>query len=224
MSLSQLDKAIKFRTLHGLTARSRPTEQFARPHQDSVPSSSRIPGTQASARILAGLGFQALATTSAGFAFSLGRSDGAVTREEALAHSAVDCRATDLPVSRRPREFVSATIPRFVARNDSPRGATGLVGGSVEDASGDENRSDLRSRACRRTRCRRRRSRSGRFRFRSRSPRAPKIHLHGRTDLDDTIRRLQAFAAAGADVALCARSSEPRSNQRRFAPPSLRSP
>ena len=87
MSLSQLDKAIKFRTLHGLTAEvGQPSSSLGPTRLGAfiIPN----PWDTGSARMLAGLGFEALATTSAGFAFTLGRSDGEVRREEALAHSA----------------------------------------------------------------------------------------------------------------------------------------
>src|SRR5271170_979038 len=83
MSATQNEKATKFRALH--------TE----PHAFIIPN----PWDAGSARILAGLGFQALATTSAGFAFSLGRRDGMVTRDEVFAHCRAIAEATDLPVA-----------------------------------------------------------------------------------------------------------------------------
>ena len=98
MPVSQLEKAIKFRTLHGLTSDvGRPSAPLGPTRLGAfiIPN----PWDVGSARMLAALGFEALATTSAGFAFTLGRSDGEVKREEALAHCHIIAEATDLPVS-----------------------------------------------------------------------------------------------------------------------------
>jgi 2-methylisocitrate lyase-like PEP mutase family enzyme len=197
MSLSQLDKAIKFRALHGLTAETgRPSAPLGPTRLGAfiIPN----PWDAGSARMLAALGFEALATTSAGFAFTLGRSDGEVKREEALAHSAAIAAATDLPVSAD-LENTFGHVPRFVAQTIRLAGATGIVGGSVEDATGNENRPIYdHEHAVERVAAAVEASRALPFPF-TLTARAEN-YLHGRNDLDDTIRRLRAFAAAGADV------------------------
>ena len=151
-------------------------------------------------RLFASLGFEALATTSLGFASSLGRVDGtlSVSREELIANCREIASATDLPVNADlengyaddPEE--AATIIRLAAE-------AGIVGGSIEDASGDPARPiydfDL---AVERVAAAARVAHSLPFPF-TFTARAEN-YLHGRRDLDDTIRRLQAFAAAGADV------------------------
>ena len=182
MSITQPDKAAKFRALH--------TE----PRAFIIPN----PWDAGSARILAGLGFQALATTSAGFAFSLGRRDGMVTRDEVLAHCRVIAEATDLPVAAD-LENCFGDDPKTVADTIRLAAATGIVGGSVEDASGDDNRPIYDPvLAVERIAAAVEAARSLPFPF-TLTARAENF-LHGRRDLDDTIRRLQAFAAAGADV------------------------
>ena len=90
-----------------------------------------------SARVLEGLGFPALATTSAGMAFTLGRPDGAVSREEALAHARAIVEATALPVSAD-LENGFGHAPEEVARTIREAGAVGLAGASIEDFSGDK--------------------------------------------------------------------------------------
>jgi len=197
MSLSQLEKAIQFRILHGLTS------EVGRPSAPLGPNRLGAfiipnPWDAGSARMLAALGFEALATTSAGFAFTLGRSDGEVKREEALAHCATIAAATDLPVSAD-LENTFGHVPRFVAQTIRLAGATGIVGGSVEDATGNENRPIYdHEHAVERVAAAVEAARALPFPF-TLTARAEN-YLHGRNDLDDTIRRLQAFAAAGADV------------------------
>src|SRR5215472_18196291 len=138
MSLTQSEKSRKFRELHKL-----PLKLGSRiePAPAAVAGAFLFPNPwdAGSARILAGLGFEALATTSAGFAFSLGRSDGTVTRDEALAHCRTIAGATDLPVAAD-LEKCFGDDPKTVAETIRLAGATGIVGGSVEDASGDERR------------------------------------------------------------------------------------
>lgn len=123
---SQAEKAERFRALH------------ARPGAFVIPN----PWDAGTARILAGMGFEALTTTSAGLAFTLGRPDGAgaVTRDEALANARAIVEATDLPVAAdlengygHAPETAAETI-RLAAE------AAGLVGGSIEDATGDPRR------------------------------------------------------------------------------------
>lgn len=197
MSLSQLEKAVKFRTLHGLTA------EVGRPSISAGPTRLGAfvipnPWDVGSARMLAALGFEALATTSAGFAFTVGRSDGEVKREEALAHCHVIAEATDLPVSAD-LENTFGHVPRFVAQTIRLAGATGIVGGSVEDATGNDSRPIYdHAHAVERVTAAVEAARALPFPF-TLTARAENF-LHGRNDLDDTIRRLQDFAVAGADV------------------------
>jgi 2-methylisocitrate lyase-like PEP mutase family enzyme len=152
------------------------------------------------ARVLAGLGFAALATTSAGLAFALGRRDaeGAVTRDEALAHARTIVDATPLPVSADLENGFGAA-PETVAETIRLAAEVGLVGGSIEDASGDPERPvyDL-SQAVERVGAAAEAARSLPFPF-TLTARAENF-LYGQPELDDTIRRLQAFEAAGADV------------------------
>jgi 2-methylisocitrate lyase-like PEP mutase family enzyme len=150
------------------------------------------------ARILAGLGVQALATTSAGHAFSLGRRDGGVSREEALEHARTIVEATPLPVSA---DFENGfgDAPAFVAETIRMAAGVGLAGASIEDATG---RSDApiyeRAQAVERVAAAVEAARAC-DRPCVLTARAENF-LHGRPDLDDTIARLPAFEAAGADV------------------------
>ncbi|MGO9012618.1 MAG: oxaloacetate decarboxylase [Bryobacteraceae bacterium] len=151
------------------------------------------------ARLLAHLGFEALATTSAGYAFSSGRTDGAMSRDETLAHAAAIVAATDLPVSADLEngfgdspESAAATI-RLAAR-------AGLVGGSIEDRSrrGAGGTVYRLEHAADRIRAAAEVARVLPFRF-TLTARAEN-YLAGRPDLRDTITRLQAYQEAGADV------------------------
>jgi 2-methylisocitrate lyase-like PEP mutase family enzyme len=182
MGISQAEKAKRFRALH------------EGPGAFILPN----PWDAGSARILAALGFEALATTSAGFAFSLGRKDGQVTREEALAHCRAIAEASDLPVNAD-LENCFGDDPKTVAETIRLAAATGIAGGSVEDASGDESRPIYpHSLAVERVAAAVEAARAVGFPF-VLTARAENF-LHGRADLDDTIRRLRAYAAAGADV------------------------
>ena len=107
-------------------------EEFLALHHRDAPLLMPNPWDAGSAKLLASLGFEALATTSGGFAASLGRLDGSVTRDEALRHSATIVAATDLPVSA---DFENgfADEPAAVAENVELAAATGLAGCSVED-------------------------------------------------------------------------------------------
>ncbi len=182
MSMSQSEKARAFRALH------------EGPGAFVIPN----PWDVGTARMLAALGFKALATTSAGFAFSIGRRDGAVTRDEALAHCRAIVAASELPVSAD-LEKCFGDAPETVAETIRLAAGTGLVGASVEDASGDPRRPiyDL-ALAVERVAAAVEAARALPFPF-TLTARAENF-LQGRADLDDTIRRLQAFAAAGADV------------------------
>ncbi len=151
-----------------------------------------------SARILAYLSFEALATTSAGSAFSLGRLDGTLTRDEVLTHVATIAAATDLPVSAD-LEKCFGDAPKIVADTIRRAAATGIVGGSVEDATGRPEDPiygfDL---AVERVRAAAKAAHGLPFPF-TLTARAENF-LHGRPDLKDTIDRLRAYQDAGADV------------------------
>lgn len=151
-----------------------------------------------SARILANLGFRALATTSAGLAFSLGRADGDVSRDEVLAHSRMIVTATPLPVSAD-LERGFGHSPESAAETIRAAAATGLAGASLEDFSGDRQHPiyDF-ALAVERVQAAAEAARSlpEDFVFTARCENL----LHGLPDLDDVIRRLQAYEQAGADV------------------------
>ena len=184
MTASQTDRAHAFRALH------RRAGAFVMPNPWDV-------GT---ARILAGLGFEALATTSAGLAFALGRRDGegAVSRDEALAHARSIVSATPLPVSAD-LENGFGDAPKTAAETIRLAAETGLVGASIEDATGDPERPIYdASLAVERIAAAAEAARALPFPF-TLTARAENF-LQGRPDLDDTIRRLQTFEAAGADV------------------------
>jgi 2-methylisocitrate lyase-like PEP mutase family enzyme len=151
-----------------------------------------------SARILAGLGFKAIATSSGAAAGTLGRTDGHITREEALAHCRLIVEATDLPVSADLENGFGAA-PDFAAETIRLAAETGLVGASIEDATGDSANPlyDLDT-ATARIAASVAVARAQAFPFML-TARAEGF-LRGRADLDDVVRRLQAFEAAGADV------------------------
>lgn len=175
-------------------------ERFRELHRPGQPLVLPNPWDIGTARILAGLGFQALATTSAGLAFALGRRDGvgAVSREEAIAHAAAIVGATALPVSADLENGFGAR-PEDAAETIRAAGAAGLAGASIEDASGDAAAPIYdRSLAVERVTAAVEAARGlGRpFVLTARA----ENFLHGRDDLDDTLARLTAFEAAGADV------------------------
>ena len=151
-----------------------------------------------SARILAGLGFAALATSSGACAGTLGRRDGHVTLEEAIAHGRAIAAATDLPVSAD-LEKGFGDAPEAAAETIRRAAEAGLAGGSIEDASGDAAKPIYPlGHAAERVAAAAQAARSAPFAFLL-TARAENF-LHGRADLEDTIRRLQAFEKAGADV------------------------
>jgi 2-methylisocitrate lyase-like PEP mutase family enzyme len=163
-------------------------------HRDSVLLLPN-PWDAGSARVLAALGFDALATTSAGFAGTLGRKDGTVTRDEALAHSAVIVAATDLPVSAD-LENAFADDPAGVGDTITRARGTGLAGCSVEDYDGERLYEPAHA-AERVTAAAEAAHRDGSsFVLTARA----ENHIRGNPDLADTIARLQAFQEAGADV------------------------
>lgn len=179
---TQREKAERFKALHELEG------GFVIPN----------PWDVGSARLLAGLGFAALATTSAGFANSLGRLDGQVTLSELMEHCRSICAATELPVSAD-LENCFADAPEQAAETILLAAQTGLAGGSIEDYTGNPASPiyDF-ALAVERVQAAAEAAQSLDFSF-TLTARAENL-LRGRHDLDDTIRRLQAFEAAGADV------------------------
>src|SRR5437870_8192647 len=151
-----------------------------------------------SARALAALGFPALATSSGAQAGVLGRRDGAVTRDEALAHCGAIAAAIDLPVSAD-LEKGFGDAPEAAAETIRLAAGVGLVGGSIEDATGDKNRPlyDI-GHAIERVAAAAQAARALAFPF-TLTARAENF-LRGNPDLDDTITRLVDFEKAGADV------------------------
>ena len=151
-----------------------------------------------SARILAGLGFEALATSSGAFAGTLGRTDGEVNRDEALAHARLVCAVVDLPVSAD-YENGFGHAPDYVADTVRLAAETGLVGCSIEDWAGNEAaRLYDKTEAAERIAAAAATARGLGFAF-TLTGRAENF-LRGNPDLDDTIARLKAYEDAGADV------------------------
>jgi 2-methylisocitrate lyase-like PEP mutase family enzyme len=150
------------------------------------------------ARLLAHLGFEALATTSAGYAFSVGRPDGTIGRDEMLAHVSTIAAATDLPVSAD-LENGYGDAPETVAETIRLAAATGLAGGSIEDATGrPDDPIYEKEHAVERVRAAVEVVRNLPFPF-TLTARAEN-YLHDRPDLRDTIERLQTYQEAGANV------------------------
>ncbi|WP_184547057.1 isocitrate lyase/PEP mutase family protein [Mucilaginibacter sp. FT3.2] len=158
------------------------------------------PWDAGSARVLETLGFKALATTSAGLSFSLGKPDGhaAVTREETLAHIKSIVNATSLPVSAD-LENGYGDEPSMCAETIVLAASVGLSGGSIEDATGNHNNPIYPFEfAVERVKAAVKTVKELPYPF-TLTARAEN-YLHGRPDLNDTIKRLEAFADAGADV------------------------
>jgi len=182
MTNTQTDKATRFLELH------RPGDPLLMPNAWDV----------GSAAVLASLGFEALATTSSGYAATLGRLDGGVTRDEALEHGSALARSTDLPVSAD-LENGFADDPAGVAETIGLAIQAGLAGCSVEDYSGGEDARiyDLglaRERVAAAVEV----AHAGPVKL-ALTARAEN-HIRGRDDLSDTIARLQAYGEVGADV------------------------
>jgi 2-methylisocitrate lyase-like PEP mutase family enzyme len=177
--LTQQEKGERFRALHE-------GEPFVIPN----------PWDAGSARILAGLGFKALATTSSGMAFTLGRLDGEVSLDEAAEHTAAIDAATDLPVSVD-LENGYGEAPEDAARAIARAAQAGAVGGSIEDWDRG-GRIYERAHAVERVAAAVDAARALEFPF-TLTARAEGL-LHGNPDLDDAIARLRDFEAAGADV------------------------
>ncbi len=179
-------------TLNGRAGR------FLALHQCERPLLQPNAWDEGSARLLASLGFEAIATTSSGFAATLGRLDGSVTRDEALAHGSRLAGAVDVPVAAD-TENGFADDPAGVADTVTRACATGLAGCSIEDFTGrrDDAIYDL-GLAAERV--------AAAVEAAHRGPEhlvltaRAENHIHGRHDLADTIARLQAYQEAGADV------------------------
>jgi 2-methylisocitrate lyase-like PEP mutase family enzyme len=182
MTPSQTTRAERFRALH------------QGPHAFLIANA----WDAGSARVLAGLGFQALATSSGASAGVLGKRDGQVTRDEALAHARAIVDATELPVSAD-LEKGFGDAPAAAAETIRLAGGVGLVGGSIEDATGDRDKPlyDI-GHATERVAAAVQAARGLPFPF-TLTARSENF-LRGNPSLDDTIRRLQAFEKAGADV------------------------
>jgi 2-methylisocitrate lyase-like PEP mutase family enzyme len=182
MTVSQADKAKKLRALH------------------EAPGAFVIanPWDAGSARLLQGLGFLALATSSGAKAGVLGKRDGKVTREEALANARLIAGAVDLPVIGD-LEKGFGDSPDAAAETIRQAAAVGLVGGSIEDATGNKDAPlyDLETAAVR-VKAAVHAAHALPFPF-VLTARAEGF-LRGKADLDDVIKRLQAYEAAGADV------------------------
>jgi 2-methylisocitrate lyase-like PEP mutase family enzyme len=182
MSITQKEKAARFRALHD------------GPGAFVIPN----PWDVASARILDGLGFEALATSSAASACALGRRDGGLTRDEALAHARTIVNATDLPVSADlERGFGDAA--EIVAQTIRLAADAGVVGCTIEDTTGNQDRPlyDF-SLAVERIAAAAQVARALGFPF-ILTARAHNL-MYAKPSLDATIKRLQAFEGAGADV------------------------
>jgi 2-methylisocitrate lyase-like PEP mutase family enzyme len=202
VAASQQEKGERFRDLHE-------GEPFLIPN----------PWDAGSAKVLAGLGFKALATTSGGFAFTLGKPDHTVTLDEIAAHVTSLSDATDLPVSVD-LENGYGPAPEDAASAITTAAAAGAVGGSIEDYDRDAGELYEQARAVERIAAAAEAAHSLDFPF-TLTARAENF-LHGNPDLDDTIARLKAYEEAGADVvyapgltvpedikALCAGVSKP---------------
>ena len=151
-----------------------------------------------SARLLEYMGFEALASTSMGFAFAIGRLDNTAGRGAVLRHIAEIAAATDLPVSAD-LENGFGTAPETAAETIRLAATAGVVGGSIEDFSGDPTRPIYdRAHAAERICAAAEMAHKLGFTF-TLTARAEK-YLHGRPDIADTIARLQAYQEAGADV------------------------
>jgi 2-methylisocitrate lyase-like PEP mutase family enzyme len=151
-----------------------------------------------SARMLAHLGFEALATTSAGFAFSAGRPDYGVGREAMMAHVSAIAAATELPVSAD-LENGFGDAPQAAAETIRMAAAAGAVGGSIEDATGQEEQ-PIYEHGLAAERVRAAAEAAHRLGFPFMLTARAENYLHGRPDLKETIARLQAYQEAGADV------------------------
>ena len=173
-------------------------ERFLSMHRGERPLLMPNPWDVGSAKLLESLGFEALATTSSGFAATLGRLDGGVTRDEALGHAAAIVDAVDVPVSAD-LENCFADDPAGVA--ETVRGAVdaGLAGCSVEDYSGPESDTIYDTGLAAERVAAAAEAAHAEPRKLVLTARAENL-IHGRDDLADTVARLQSYQEAGADV------------------------
>jgi 2-methylisocitrate lyase-like PEP mutase family enzyme len=178
----QIEKSQEFVELH------KPGKCFVIPN----------PWDRGSARLLSHLGFKALASTGAGFAFSQGRRDLSIDKKEMLKHLSELASATDLPVSADLQDGFGNS-PEEVATTIAEASKAGIVGGSIEDASGNSEKPihELGN-AVERIKAAAEAAKSLGFKFML-TARAEN-YLYGRPDIRDTIQRLQAYQEAGADV------------------------
>ena len=189
---------VRWRKLRGVHDQAMKAKRFLELHQRERPLLMPNPWDVGSAKLLASASFEALATTSSGYAATLGRLDYHVTRTEALAHAAQIAAATGLPVSAD-LENAFADDPAGVAETIEGAVAAGLAGCSVEDYTGDDaNPIYELQHAAQRIAAAAEVAHRGPVRL-VLTARAEN-HLHGRQDLDDTIARLRAYQEAGADV------------------------
>ncbi|WP_119169040.1 isocitrate lyase/PEP mutase family protein [Algihabitans albus] len=182
MKLTQQEKFDRFRALHERAG------AFVMPN----------PWDAGTTRLLSAMGFEALATTSAGYAFSVGRRDSfaGLTRAELMENAGAIVAATELPVSGDLEDGFGAS-PESCARTIELALEVGLVGGSIEDATGDPEAPIYPfAQAVERIAAASQAARERPFLLTGRA----ENFLWGRPDLEDTIRRLQAFSEAGADV------------------------
>ena len=180
--MTQKEKALAFQALH------------TKPGIFLIPN----PWDAGSARLLENMGFAALATTSAGATFSMAKPDGAILLEECLANARAIVDATNLPVSAD-LEGGFGRSPEDCARTITLAARVGVVGGSIEDATGDKDNpiyslEEATARVCAAVEA----ARALPFPFML-TARAENF-LYGRPDIKDTVKRLQAFQEAGADV------------------------
>ena len=181
-----------------MTDQTTRARHFFELHHGDTPLLLPNPWDAGSAKLFASLGFRALATTSSGHAATLGRLDGGVTREEALAHAASIVAATELPVSAD-LENGFAHQPADVAETARLAAEVGLAGFSIEDYTGDDDNPMYdATTAAARVAAAAAAAHEGPVRLVI-TARAEN-YLHHRPDLSDTISRLQAFQEAGADV------------------------
>jgi 2-methylisocitrate lyase-like PEP mutase family enzyme len=180
-----------------LSAAAERAAAFVRAHRSTAPLLMANAWDAGSAKLLAHIGFEALATTSAGFANSLGRPDGGVTRDEAIGHAAALAAATDLPVSAD-LENCFGDSPAEVAETVVLAAASGIAGCSIEDWDPDERSFYDIGLAAERVAAAAEAAHAGPVRL-VLTARADN-HFRRVDDLDDSIARLQAYEAAGADV------------------------
>ncbi|MCE2483143.1 MAG: isocitrate lyase/phosphoenolpyruvate mutase family protein [Alphaproteobacteria bacterium] len=179
-------------------ARAEKAERFHALHQGAAPLILANAFDAGSARILAGLGFEALATTSGGFAGTLGRCDGEVTRDEALEHARAVVDAVDLPVSAD-LENGFGHEPGATAKTVTLAAEAGLVGCTIEDFTGDADHPFYdREMAVERIAAAAEAARAVGFRFTLTA--RSECFIRGLPNLDEVIARLQAYERAGADV------------------------